>query len=159
MSPHLFHSQSNLGDSEPSRPELTLTLSPIRRRTYYPIIPVPPHTTRDTFYRCIRRSYGKGVSPFHFSSSSLKPSLSSIPLFLSLFLSIHLQLGLRLSLELPLTTSADNFADQFVDQKISISDYSLSASVACGKFCCATVSPCLLFSLICRKVTVSVLTE
>ncbi|WVR04767.1 hypothetical protein IAU60_001779 [Kwoniella sp. DSM 27419] len=32
---------------------------------------------------------------------------------------------------------ADNFADQFVDQKISISDYSLSASVACGKFCCA----------------------
>jgi hypothetical protein len=141
MSPHLFHSQSNLGDSEPSRPELTLTLSPIRRRTYYPIIPVPPHTTRDTFYRCIRRSYGKGVSPFHFSSSSLKPSLSSIPLFLSLFLSIHLQLGLRLSLELPLTTSADNFADQFVDQKISISDYSLSASVACGKFCCATVSP------------------
>jgi hypothetical protein len=47
------------------------------------------------------------------------------------------QLGMRL----PLTTSADNFADQFVDQKISISDYSLSASVACGKFCCATVSP------------------
>ncbi|GFZ47880.1 18S rRNA (pseudouridine-N1)-methyltransferase [Saitozyma sp. JCM 24511] len=32
---------------------------------------------------------------------------------------------------------ADNFADQWVDQKISISDYSLSASVACGKFCCA----------------------
>ncbi|WWD21606.1 hypothetical protein CI109_106092 [Kwoniella shandongensis] len=32
---------------------------------------------------------------------------------------------------------ADNFADQFVDHKISISDYSLSASVACGKFCCA----------------------
>lgn len=31
----------------------------------------------------------------------------------------------------------DNFADQWVDQKISISDYSLSASVACGKFCCA----------------------
>ncbi|ODN79517.1 hypothetical protein, variant [Cryptococcus amylolentus CBS 6039] len=31
----------------------------------------------------------------------------------------------------------DNFGDQFVDQKISISDYSLSASVACGKFCCA----------------------
>lgn len=38
-----------------------------------------------------------------------------------------------------LTRSADNFADQFVDQKISISDYSLSASVACGKFCCAMV--------------------
>ncbi|KAK4684736.1 rRNA small subunit pseudouridine methyltransferase Nep1, partial [Tremellales sp. Uapishka_1] len=34
---------------------------------------------------------------------------------------------------------ADNFADQWVDQKISISDYSLSASVACGKFCCAMV--------------------
>ncbi|KAL7419365.1 18S rRNA pseudouridine methyltransferase [Cryptotrichosporon argae] len=32
---------------------------------------------------------------------------------------------------------ADNFADQWVDQKISISDYPLSASVACGKFCCA----------------------
>ncbi|WVQ81789.1 hypothetical protein IAT38_003914 [Cryptococcus sp. DSM 104549] len=32
---------------------------------------------------------------------------------------------------------ADNFADQYVDHKISISDYSLSASVACGKFCCA----------------------
>lgn len=40
--------------------------------------------------------------------------------------------------------SADNFADQWVDQKISISDYSLSASVACGKFCCATVCPFLL---------------
>jgi rRNA small subunit pseudouridine methyltransferase Nep1 len=31
----------------------------------------------------------------------------------------------------------DNLADAYVDQKISISDYSLSASVACGKFCCA----------------------
>ncbi|EIW71124.1 hypothetical protein TREMEDRAFT_37578 [Tremella mesenterica DSM 1558] len=31
----------------------------------------------------------------------------------------------------------DNFADAYVDQKISISEYSLSASVACGKFCCA----------------------
>jgi len=29
----------------------------------------------------------------------------------------------------------DNFADQYVDQKISISNYSLSASVACSKFC------------------------
>jgi len=29
----------------------------------------------------------------------------------------------------------DNFADEFVDQKISISNYSLSASVACSKFC------------------------
>lgn len=35
---------------------------------------------------------------------------------------------------------ADTFADDIVDQKISISDYSLSASVACGKFCCAVVS-------------------
>jgi len=31
----------------------------------------------------------------------------------------------------------DDFADGLVDEKISISDYSLSASVACGKFCCA----------------------
>lgn len=31
----------------------------------------------------------------------------------------------------------DDFADGYVDEKISISDYSLSASVACGKFCCA----------------------
>ncbi|KAI9845674.1 MAG: 18S rRNA pseudouridine methyltransferase [Thelocarpon superellum] len=29
----------------------------------------------------------------------------------------------------------DDFADQFVDDKISISNYSLSASVACSKFC------------------------
>lgn len=29
----------------------------------------------------------------------------------------------------------DNFADEFVDEKISISNYSLSASVACSKFC------------------------
>jgi rRNA small subunit pseudouridine methyltransferase Nep1 len=29
----------------------------------------------------------------------------------------------------------DNFADQFVDEKIGISEYSLSASVACSKFC------------------------
>ncbi|EFX00806.1 nucleolar essential protein 1 [Grosmannia clavigera kw1407] len=29
----------------------------------------------------------------------------------------------------------DNFADEFVDDKISISNYSLSASVACSKFC------------------------
>ncbi|KAG8927023.1 18S rRNA pseudouridine methyltransferase [Tulasnella sp. 418] len=32
---------------------------------------------------------------------------------------------------------ADNFADDIVDEKISISNYALSASVACGKFCCA----------------------
>jgi len=31
----------------------------------------------------------------------------------------------------------DDFADAVVDQKIGISDYPLSASVACGKFCCA----------------------
>ncbi|KIY44337.1 Nep1-domain-containing protein [Fistulina hepatica ATCC 64428] len=31
----------------------------------------------------------------------------------------------------------DDFADQYVDEKISISEYALSASVACGKFCCA----------------------
>ncbi|KAF9037003.1 Nep1-domain-containing protein [Hymenopellis radicata] len=31
----------------------------------------------------------------------------------------------------------DDFADAVVDEKISISDYPLSASVACGKFCCA----------------------
>ncbi|KAI6099058.1 Alpha/beta knot methyltransferase [Pisolithus sp. B1] len=31
----------------------------------------------------------------------------------------------------------DDFADHMVDEKISISDYPLSASVACGKFCCA----------------------
>lgn len=30
---------------------------------------------------------------------------------------------------------SDNFADQFVDEKISISNFSLSASVACSKFC------------------------
>ncbi|CAE7105147.1 unnamed protein product [Rhizoctonia solani] len=31
----------------------------------------------------------------------------------------------------------DDFVDAIVDEKISISDYALSASVACGKFCCA----------------------
>lgn len=31
----------------------------------------------------------------------------------------------------------DDFADAYVDEKISISDYSLSASVACGKIACA----------------------
>lgn len=30
---------------------------------------------------------------------------------------------------------SDNFADQYVDEKIAISNYSLSASVACSKFC------------------------
>ncbi|RKU41724.1 18S rRNA pseudouridine methyltransferase [Coniochaeta pulveracea] len=30
---------------------------------------------------------------------------------------------------------SDNFADAYVDEKISISNYSLSASVACSKFC------------------------
>ncbi|KAG0141245.1 hypothetical protein CROQUDRAFT_52011 [Cronartium quercuum f. sp. fusiforme G11] len=32
---------------------------------------------------------------------------------------------------------SDDFADHIVDEKIAISQYSLSASVACGKFCCA----------------------
>ncbi|CAG8632889.1 2441_t:CDS:2 [Paraglomus occultum] len=31
----------------------------------------------------------------------------------------------------------DNFADDWVDEKIGISEYSLSAAVACSKFCCA----------------------
>ncbi|KAG8934352.1 hypothetical protein FRC01_003600 [Tulasnella sp. 417] len=31
----------------------------------------------------------------------------------------------------------DDFADGIVDEKVSISNYPLSASVACGKFCCA----------------------
>ncbi|CAO3597388.1 unnamed protein product [Absidia cylindrospora] len=31
----------------------------------------------------------------------------------------------------------DDFADAYVDEKISVSDYSLSASVACGKVACA----------------------
>ncbi|EIN04371.1 Nep1-domain-containing protein [Punctularia strigosozonata HHB-11173 SS5] len=31
----------------------------------------------------------------------------------------------------------DDFADHVADHKISISNYPLSASVACGKFCCA----------------------
>jgi len=30
---------------------------------------------------------------------------------------------------------SDNFADGYVDEKISISNFSLSASVACSKFC------------------------
>lgn len=30
---------------------------------------------------------------------------------------------------------SDTFADAFVDEKISISNFSLSASVACSKFC------------------------
>jgi rRNA small subunit pseudouridine methyltransferase Nep1 len=32
-----------------------------------------------------------------------------------------------------LSHSPDNFADHMVDEKIAISEYSLSASVACGK--------------------------
>ncbi|KAJ3773721.1 Alpha/beta knot methyltransferase [Lentinula raphanica] len=31
----------------------------------------------------------------------------------------------------------DDFADAYVDEKIGVSQYALSASVACGKFCCA----------------------
>jgi rRNA small subunit pseudouridine methyltransferase Nep1 len=30
----------------------------------------------------------------------------------------------------------DNFADDWVDEKIGISQYPLSAAVACSKFCC-----------------------
>ncbi|TGJ80250.1 hypothetical protein E0Z10_g8522 [Xylaria hypoxylon] len=30
---------------------------------------------------------------------------------------------------------SDNFADEYIDEKIAISNYSLSASVACSKFC------------------------
>jgi rRNA small subunit pseudouridine methyltransferase Nep1 len=30
---------------------------------------------------------------------------------------------------------SDNFADEYVDDKIAISNWSLSASVACSKFC------------------------
>ena len=30
---------------------------------------------------------------------------------------------------------SDTFADAFIDEKIAISNYSLSASVACSKFC------------------------
>lgn len=31
----------------------------------------------------------------------------------------------------------DDFADSYVDEKIGVSEYSLSASVACGKIACA----------------------
>lgn len=34
----------------------------------------------------------------------------------------------------------DDFADGYVDEKISISDYPLSASVACGKVGVASIS-------------------
>ena len=37
----------------------------------------------------------------------------------------------------------DDFADHLVDEKISISDYPLSASVACGKVCLWSVEPML----------------
>jgi rRNA small subunit pseudouridine methyltransferase Nep1 len=36
-----------------------------------------------------------------------------------------------------LAHGADTFADAYVDEKISISEYPLSASVTCGKICCA----------------------
>ncbi|GAA94136.1 uncharacterized protein L969DRAFT_368993 [Mixia osmundae IAM 14324] len=36
-----------------------------------------------------------------------------------------------------MASGPDNFADHMVDEKIAISQYSLSASVACGKFTCA----------------------
>lgn len=37
-----------------------------------------------------------------------------------------------------LARGKDNFADEFVDDKIGLSDYPLSASVACSKFCHGT---------------------
>jgi rRNA small subunit pseudouridine methyltransferase Nep1 len=36
-----------------------------------------------------------------------------------------------------LAHGADTFADAYVEEKISVSEYPLSASVACGKICCA----------------------
>lgn len=44
----------------------------------------------------------------------------------------------------------DNFADHLVDEKVAISQYSLSASVACGK-----VRRSLINYLSCRRLTVS----
>jgi rRNA small subunit pseudouridine methyltransferase Nep1 len=31
----------------------------------------------------------------------------------------------------------DTFADAYVDEKIGVSNYALSAQIACGKVCCA----------------------
>jgi hypothetical protein len=46
----------------------------------------------------------------------------------------------------------DDFADAYVDEKISISDYALSASVACGKVC--TLSSLCIESIVnCRFTT------
>jgi hypothetical protein len=73
-----YHAHQHIGHlfmptlSDTSTPKLTY--SPICRRTYYQIIPIPPNSTRNTFHRRIRRSNGKRVSPF----------LSSISLFLSI---------------------------------------------------------------------------
>ncbi|KAJ1674763.1 18S rRNA pseudouridine methyltransferase [Spiromyces aspiralis] len=59
---------------------------------------------------------------------------------------VHLQTWVRESLEpnqsLVVAIGAfahgpDNFADSYVDEKIGVSEYPLSASVACGKLCCA----------------------
>ena len=36
-----------------------------------------------------------------------------------------------------MASGPDTFADGLIDDKIAISEYSLSASVACGKCCCA----------------------
>ena len=36
----------------------------------------------------------------------------------------------------------DDFADGIVDEKIGISEYPLSASVACGKVCCIPFGMC-----------------
>ncbi|CAG8796576.1 10881_t:CDS:2, partial [Gigaspora rosea] len=35
----------------------------------------------------------------------------------------------------PMAHGADNFADSWVDEKIGISQYPLSAAVACSRFC------------------------
>lgn len=45
----------------------------------------------------------------------------------------------------------DDFADAIVDEKIGISDYALSASVACGKV--RSYSSCAALNLLCFDVT------
>ncbi|KAJ2267156.1 18S rRNA pseudouridine methyltransferase, partial [Coemansia sp. RSA 451] len=59
---------------------------------------------------------------------------------------VHLQTWMRRKLSLnqnivvaigALAHGKDNFADAYVDEKVGISEYPLSASVACGKLTCA----------------------
>lgn len=104
--------------------------STVRRRTYRPPVAILADTTGDTLDSGLRGCHGERVS-------SVSVPLCTITHLATLC--IHeSRLGFSsLSVAQTLIYSADNFADQFVDQKISISDYSLSASVACGKFCCA----------------------